>query len=238
MKTYKIKLQDKQPVAEGTMAFYFEKPAGFTFKPGQYCNWALINPPESDAEGNTRDFSLASAPHEQFLMIATRMRDTAFKRTLKNMAPAAEIEVRGPMGDLVLHDDATTPAVFLAGGIGVTPFRSIVLDAAYRKLPHKIYLFHSNRRPQDAPFLESLQHSENPNCEFVGTMTQVDNSTGAWSGETGHINKEMLSRHIGDLGKPIYYVAGPPTMLKSLEQALLDSGVTESQIKSEEFEGY
>jgi ferredoxin-NADP reductase len=238
MRSFKIKLQDKKQVAEGTMAFYFEKPAGFTFKAGQYCNWTLINPLESDAEGNARDFSLASAPHEASLMIATRMRDTAFKRALKNMTPGAEIEIRGPMGDLTLHGDAATPAVLLAGGIGVTPFRSIVLDAAYNKLPHKMLLFHSNRRPQDAPFLDLLQNIQNPNWEFVGTMTQVDKSDGLWAGETGHITKEMLARHIGDLGKPIYYVAGPPAMLKSLKQALLDGGVNESQIKSEEFEGY
>ena len=66
MKTYKIKLQDKNEVAEGTMAFYFEKPAEFAFKAGQYCNWTLVSPPESDAEGSSRNFSLASAPHEGF----------------------------------------------------------------------------------------------------------------------------------------------------------------------------
>jgi ferredoxin-NADP reductase len=238
MKTYKIKLQDKKEVAEGTTAFYFEKPAEFTFKAGQYCNWTLINPPESDAEGKARDFSVASAPHEDFLMIATRLRDTAFKRALKNMTPGAEIEIRGPMGDLTLHGDAAKPAVFLAGGIGITPFRSIALDAAHNKLPHKIILFHSNRRPQDAPFLDLLQNLQNPNCEFVGTMTQMDKSSATWAGETGHITKEMLARHIGDLGKPIYYVAGPPAMLKSLKQALLDASVNETQIRVEEFEGY
>jgi ferredoxin-NADP reductase len=238
MKTYKVKLQDRKQVAEGTMAFRFEKPAEFTYKPGQYCGWTLIDAPETDAEGNARNFSLASAPHEGFLMIATRMRDTAFKRTLKVMRPGAEIEIRGPMGALTLHDDAARPAVFLAGGIGVTPFRSIVLDAAYNKLPHRMFLFYSNRRPQDAPFLESLQKVENPNCEFVGTMTEMDGSTRAWAGETGHITKEMLAKHIGDLSRPVYYIAGPPAMLKSLEQVLFNAGLNESQIKVEEFEGY
>ena len=238
MKTYKIKLQDKNEVAEGTMAFYFEKPAEFAFKAGQYCNWTLVSPPESDAEGSSRNFSLASAPHEGFLMIATRMRDTAFKRVLKNMPPGTEVEIKGPMGYLTLHGDATKPAVFLAGGIGITPFRSIVLDAAHQKLPHKILVFHANRRPQDAPFLELLQNVENPNCEFVGTMTQMEKSTQTWAGETGHISKEMLVKYIDDLGKPIYYAAGPPAMLKSIGQALLDAGVNESQIKVEEFEGY
>jgi ferredoxin-NADP reductase len=238
MKTYRIKLQDKRQVAEGTMAFYFEKPAEFIYKPGQYCGWTLIDAPETDAEGNSRNFSLASAPHEGFLMIATRMRDTAFKRTLRAMPSGAEIEIRGPMGTLTLHGDATRPAVFLAGGIGITPFRSIVLDAAYNKLPHKIFLFHSNRRPQDAPFLESLRKVLNPNCVLVGTMTQMEESTQTWGGETGHITKEMLAKYVGDLSLPIYYVAGPPAMLKSLQQVLFDAGVNDSQIKIEEFEGY
>lgn len=238
MNTYTIKLQSKEQVAKGTMAFRFEKPAGFTYKPGQYCNWALLNPAETDAEGTARDFSLASAPHEDFLMIATRMRDTAFKRALNNMSPGTEMQIKGPMGALTLHGDASKPAVFLAGGIGITPFRSIVLDAAFNKLPHRILLFYSSRRPEDAAFLESLKNLQYPNCEIVGTMTQMEKSDGTWSGETGHITKEMLTRHIGDLSLPVYYAAGPAPMLKSLEQVLHESGISESQIKVEEFEGY
>src|SRR5215510_12916064 len=130
MANFGVKLESREKVAEGTMAFHFEKPPGFQHKAGQFVRLTLINPSETDAEGTGRTFTLASAPYERDLMIATRMRDTAFKRVLRSGAVGLEVELRGPFGALTLHDDSSRPAVFLAGGIGITPFRSIALDAA------------------------------------------------------------------------------------------------------------
>src|ERR1043165_9329663 len=124
MPIYKTILRRKEEIADGTMAFHFEKPGGFVFKAGQFGDFTLINPSETDAEGNIRGFSLASAPYENFLMFATRMRDTAFKRVLKRIKPGAEIMLDGPYGSFTLHNNASIPAVFLTGGIGVTPARS------------------------------------------------------------------------------------------------------------------
>ena len=135
MAIYKVKLKRRQEIASGTMAFHFEKPEGFAYKAGQFGDFTLANPPETDAEGNTRGFSLASAPYEGDLMVATRMRDTAFKRVLKTMALGTEVSLDAPYGSLTLHSDARIPAVFLSGGIGVTPVRSIVLQATHDKLP-------------------------------------------------------------------------------------------------------
>ena len=135
MAAYKIQLKRREEVAEGTTAIYFQKPEGFEFKAGQFLRFTLINPPETDPEGNSRTFSIASAPHEEELMITTRMRDTAFKRVLKSMPLSSEIEIKGPYGKMTLHDDAARPAVFLTGGIGITPFRSIALDAARSRFP-------------------------------------------------------------------------------------------------------
>src|ERR1700688_1019187 len=84
----------REEVAEGTMAFHFEKPSGFNFKAGQFADVTLTNPPETDAEGNTRTFSIASPPFENELVFTTRMRDTAFKRSLKNVPLATEVEDR------------------------------------------------------------------------------------------------------------------------------------------------
>jgi ferredoxin-NADP reductase len=98
MAIYKTKLVKKEEVAEGTMAFYFEKPEGFNFIAGQYMTVSLINPPETDAEGNSRFFSIVSAPNENRLMVATRMRDTALKRILKNLPVDSEITIDGPDG--------------------------------------------------------------------------------------------------------------------------------------------
>ncbi|MBI4099950.1 FAD-dependent oxidoreductase [Candidatus Microgenomates bacterium] len=226
---YTVKLVDKKDVAEKTTAFWWEKPKGYVFKAGQHTSWELIDPPETDAEGNSRTFSFASAPHEENIIIASRMRDTAFKRVLHNLPIGAEIQMGETEGSMTLHEDSSRPAVFIAGGIGITPFRSLVVDAAYKKLPHKIYLFHSNHLPADAPFFAELQNIVNPNYQYIPTMTQAGGS---------HINRPMLDKYVGDLKKAVFYLAGKPQMVAAIRDLLIFAGVEDLSIKSEEFEGY
>jgi ferredoxin-NADP reductase len=234
------KLVSRHEVAERTTAFRFEKPSNWTFKAGQFLEMTLSGPSETDAEGNTRTFSIASGPHEDTLMVATRMRDTAFKRVLKTMPLGSAVKIEGPSGSLTLHNNATRTAVFLAGGIGITPFRSIVFRAAKEKLPHRIFLFFSNRRPEDAPFLDELQalEKENPNYKLVASMTEMAKSHRSWRGEVGPIDREMLLRYLRDAVSPIYYVAGPPEMVKGLHTMINGAGVDDDNIRAEEFAGY
>jgi ferredoxin-NADP reductase len=234
------KLANRQEIAEGTMAFHFEKPPGWTFEAGQTVDITVVAPSETDAEGNTRTFTIASAPSEKSLMVATRMRETAFKRVLKVMPVGAAVQMEGPAGDLTLHNDAARTAVFLCGGIGITPFRSIAFAAAKEHLPHRIFLFYSNRRPEDAAFLAELQalEKQNPNYRLIATMTGMEKSHQPWHGETGMINKEMLARYLKDASPPIYYIAGPPGMVKGLHTMINESGVDEGDIRTEEFSGY
>jgi ferredoxin-NADP reductase len=222
------------------MAFYFEKPPGFVFKAGQALSWRLIDPPETGAEGNIRNFSIASAPGEADLMIATRMRDTAFKRVLKTMPLGTAVRIVGPFGSLTLHHNVGRTAVFLAGGIGITPFRSMLWQAAEQKLPHHLFLFYSNRRPEDAAFLEEMEELEKEisNYKFIGTMTEMARSNRVWRGETGFINQQMLTKYIGDLTAPIYYIAGPPTMVAAMQQMLSEAGIADADVRAEEFAGY
>jgi ferredoxin-NADP reductase len=238
--SFMCKLKDRKEVAEGTMAFQFEKPSGWTFKAGQYLDMTLLDPPETDAEGNVRSFSIASAPHEENLMVATRMRDTAFKRLLKTMPIGTPVRIEGPSGDLILQNDSTRTSVFLAGGIGITPFRSIVQWVAKEKSPHRIVLFYSNRRPEDAPFLAELQSLErdNPKYKLIASMTEMEKSHQSWNGETGLINQEMLGRHLKDAASPIYYIAGPPAMVKGLQEMLRKARIKDDDIRAEEFAGY
>lgn len=240
MPVYKVKLTEKREVADGTMAFHFEKPEGFVYKAGQFAECTLINPAETDAEGNARPFSLASAPYEDELMFATRMRDTAFKRVLKTMEPGMELSLDAPHGSFTLHDDMCFPAVFLTGGIGVTPVRSIVLQAMHDNLPHRILVFYSNRGPEDAAFLDELMKCQdsNPNYTFVGTMTEMEKSSREWHGETGYITKAMLLKFISDMTLPIFYIDGPPAMVKAMRQLLSEAGVDKGNIRTEEFSGY
>jgi ferredoxin-NADP reductase len=237
---YESRLLSRVEVAEGTMAFHFEKPVQFDFKPGQAADVTLSNPPETDAEGNTRTFSIASSPFQNELMFATRMRDTAFKRSLKKVPLGTAVKIGPAMGSLTLHKNSAKPAVFLTGGIGITPFLSIVRQADHDRLPHRLYLFYSNRRPEDAAFLEALQllENSNPNFQLICTMTEMSKSRKVWKGETALIDKEMLNRHLSDLQGPIYYIAGPPTMVAAMQQTLVSAGVEEDDIRAEEFAGY
>ena len=227
-------------VAEGTTAFHFEKPSKFDLKPGQAADVTLSNPPETDSEGNTRTFSIASSPFENHLMFATRMRDTAFKRSLKKVLLGTDVKIDSPMGSFTLHKNSAKPAVFLAGGIGITPFLSIVRQADHDRLPHKLYLFYSNRRPEDAAFLEALQmlQKSNPNFQLVCTMTEMSKLKKEWKGETGLINQEMLSGHLTNPQGPVYYIAGPPAMVAGLRKMLVTANIDEDDIRTEDFAGY
>jgi ferredoxin-NADP reductase len=142
-------------------------------------------------------------------------------------------------GSYTLHKNPAKPDVFVIGGIGITPIRSILMHAAKSKLPHKLYLFYSNRTPQDAPFFDELQKLPklNPNFTFIPTMTKPDRLQN-WPGETGYVDKAMLERHLGDIHAPIYYVTGPPAMVKGIQQMLARAGIDDEQVRVEEFFGY
>lgn len=240
MVTYEVRLIRREYVAEGTMAFYFSKPPAYAHHAGQSSQVELIDPPQTDKAGDTRTFTIASAPHDTDLMIAARMRDTAFKRVLKEAPVGTTVRISEPSGELILHEDAARPAVFLAGGIGITPFLSIIRHATHRALPHSMHLFYSNWRPEVAAFLPELQDMQrtNPNYRLIATMTEAEKSAQAWPGERGIITRELLERHLADLMEPIYYLAGPPAMTIAMVDMLADLGIDDDAIKSEEFYGY
>jgi ferredoxin-NADP reductase len=238
--SYETSILASDDVAQGTMAFYLARPAGFEFKAGQSLDLTLVDPPETDAEGATRTFTIASPPFEPELMIATRMRDTAFKRVLARGPDAVRLRIEGPSGSFTLHHDAEKPAVFLAGGIGITPFHSIIFQANHEKAAHDLYLFYANRRPEDAAFLEPLCEiaASNKKVHLALTMSEMAQSHRPWDGEVGTITEEMLSRHLRSLKGPIYYVAGPPGMVTAMRKMLVSAGVDEDHVRTEEFAGY
>ena len=235
------RLKDRKEVAEGTMAFRFERPPHWAFKAGQYLDMTLLDPAETDSEGNVRSFSIASAPHEDTLMVATRMRDTAFKRVLRTMPLGTAVKIEGPSGDLILQNNAARTVVLLAGGIGITPFRSMVFHGSEGD-GYSLALFSSIqiRRPEDAPFLAELQSLErdNPKYKLIASMTEMEKSHQLWNGETGLIDQGMLGRHLKGATSPIYYIAGPPAMVKGLHVMLSKTGISDDDIRAEEFAGY
>lgn len=240
MRTHEVRLVGREEIAVGTMAFHFEKPAGFSFKPGQAIDLILMNPPSTEAASGRHAFSLVSAPFQSTLTIATRLRDSAFKRALQALPIDSPAGLEGPFGSLTLHSNRERPAVFIAGGIGITPFMSILRQAARDELPQRLILLYSNRRPEDAAFLAELQELErcNRNFRLVATMTEMHKSSLAWQGETGLIDRDLVIGVSKDLTAPIYYIAGPPSMVADLRQTLARAGINDDDVRSEEFYGY
>lgn len=232
-----VKLIKKESVADGTMAFHFSKPDGFEFRAGQFADYTLIDPPETDAEGNTRGFSLVQAPFEPDLVAATRMRDTAFKRVLKDLPIGTEVKLDAPYGDFRLHKTESTPAVFITGGIGVTPVRSMIAQATHDKTDHKITLLHASHAPADLPLRANFEQLAKDNPNFTYIMT-VESPGDHWKGEHGRVTAEMVKKYVSDLNKPIYYLCGPEGMVKAMRKLLVDLKVNEDNIRTEEFSGY
>jgi ferredoxin-NADP reductase len=240
MPAFQTRFLDREDLAVGTAAFRFARPAGFEFKPGQSVNLTLLEPSETDARGPSRTFSIVSAPHEAALTIATRLRDTAFKRMLGALAAGAPVRLRGPMGNFTLPDDPARPVVMLAGGIGITPFMSMLRHAERAKLPAPRTLLYSNRRPEDAPFIAELQSmaARDPKLKLVATMTEMEKSARPWSGERAMLDAAFLERHVERRAAPVYYLAGPPGLVSAMGKLLREAAVAEGDIRTDEFFGY
>lgn len=237
MPIFKVKLLARKEVSENTFIFSFEKPEGFTFIPGQYAGFTLINPPETDDGGITRRFSLLSSPNDNVISFATRILHSAYKRVLKDLPIGSEIKLAGPTGQFILHDNPAVPAVFIAGGIGVTPFYTMIEHETALKSLRDMTLFYGNQSHHSAPFLNELNamQKNNPRFRFIPTL-EKPNPT--WQGETGLINESLIRRNLANLDLPIFYICGSPAMVAALHQTLLHAGISEDKIKVEEFPGY
>ena len=237
MANCQVKLLGKQQVADGTMEFALEKPAGFTYRAGQYCDIVLPSPPDTPKSTSTHGFSFVSAPFEDHLAVATRMRDTPFKRAIRVVSDGTVVTLIANFGDFTLHKTETTPAVFLIGGIGITPVRSMLAQATHDHTQHRITLLYANRTPAEAAYTDDLKRlaARNANITFVPVYTRGAAQAGA---ESGHVTAAMIRRHVPDIAEPKYYISGPEGMVKAMRTLLLEAGANEDNIRTEEFEGY
>ena len=199
----------------------------------------------NDPEGPLRHFTIASSPTENFIMISTRIRDTPYKKRLSSLEEEkARVKVRGPLGKFVLHEEYSKPAILLSGGIGVTPFRSMIKYATDKQLPIKIVMFDSNR--DEANILYKNEFDEclknNKNLKIIYTITgEGQPPLGHWEGEAGRIDKTMITKYVSEdeLNKSIFYICGPPAMLNALQNILNEKlKISEDRVKIEEFTGY
>ncbi len=238
--TYLFPLIDRQLVAEGTMAFTLDTSGSeYTFKAGQNADYTLINPPYTDNEGSVRTFSFVNSPARPGKIIfTTRLRDTAFKKSLQEIPLGTKIQVSQPMGQFTLPKDPTKPVVFLAGGIGITPFMSMIQWAADQKLAQPISLLYSNRSVSSTAFHNQLMALAQQNSLFHYLPTLTNEQPTGWSADFGPIDEEKIRRHVPDLATPIFYSAGPPKMVEAMVSLLESMAVPEEHIKTEDFAGY
>jgi ferredoxin-NADP reductase len=235
----RAQIKEKRDVAKGTLMVVFDLLGEeVDFEPGQYFWVELLDPPYDDEKGPRRHISVVTSPNERGVLgLCTRLRDTAFKRSLAEMPVGAEVDVEQPKGSFLLPEDTSRHYVFVAGGIGITVFRCMLRYIAEEDLPHRITLVYSNRDRESAAFLDELVELEQalPNLDVVLTMTDDE----GWEGETQHVDEQFLRDHLdGDLESFTYLIAGPPKMVESVAETLEAAGVPEDQVKPGSFSGY
>lgn len=241
MPELRVVLGRKEEVAEGTWGFRLRlNGQEFAFRPGQSMDLTFPGAPSPDPRGHKRTFSIANSPGASDLLFATRIRQSPFKRDLLAAPEGTELVFEGPFGDFNLPKNPAD-VVMLAGGIGVTPFRSMLEDATARSLAHDLSLIHSNRTPEESPFLDELRRWTTANHRFtyVPTMTQVEKSTKPWLGLRGRVDAAFLNDVLDDdRAKAFYMVAGPLRFVEAARKALDEVGVPDDRVRSEDFPGY
>jgi ferredoxin-NADP reductase len=233
------KIKEKREVAKGTLMVTFDLLGEeVDFTPGQYFWVELLDPPYEDEKGARRHITVVTSPTEEGVLgLATRLRDSAFKKSLTELPEGAPVDVEQPKGSFLLPEDTSKEYVFLAGGIGITPFRSMLRYMVDKGLDYHVTLVCSNRDRESTPFFEELQELEAdlPRGRVVFTMDQDEN----WDGEKRRISPEMLQDVLGgDLSSFHFMIAGPPGMAKAVKAAILEAGVPEEQVQSDSFSGY
>jgi ferredoxin-NADP reductase len=235
-----MNLVDRQTIAKDTTAFWLDtNGASFEFRAGQHADFILTRSLPATHGGSSLTFSIASPPQgKSTIMLAIRTGQTAVRSVLEFAALGDRFVVSRARGSFTLHHDVVRPAVFLAGGMGIAPIRSILHWATRERLPHRLYLFYSNRQAADAAFIEEFETmtAQNPNFTFIPTFTRHTNTPRPY--ENGRIDQRMLKRFLVWPKGPVYYLAGPPGMVGAMRDLLNSLGVSENDLKTEQVGGY
>jgi ferredoxin-NADP reductase len=222
--------------AENVESFYFIAQPKFAFTAGQYLMCDLPHA-DVDERGTERAFTVASAPSEPLLRLTTRFsqQSSSFKKALRELAPGSVIEADGPFGNFVYNDDGR-PAVFIAGGIGITPFRSMLGDLESLGHRRSITLLYSNSTPDIAfrGFFDDLA-AYWPEMRAVYTITRASSE---WQGTRARIDAHLIREHVADAHAATFYVCGPSPMVAGIRTTLAELGVDPGRVVFETFPGY
>jgi ferredoxin-NADP reductase len=235
----RARIKEKQEVAKGTLLVTFDLLGEeLSFTPGQYFHVTLPDLGDDDDKGLRRHITVVTSPNEKGVLgFATRMRDSAFKRTLRELPVGSEVDVEPPKGSFGLPEDPARPLVFVAGGIGITVFRSMLRYISEERLPYRVTLIYSNRDRESTAFLDELRELEQalPGFRLVLTMTQDPD----WEGETRKVGAGFVHDYLDDdLNGYTFLVAGPPAMTEGVQGALQEAGVRDENVIAERYSGY
>lgn len=232
-----LKLSSRRAITPSTVEFWFECESPLKFQPGQFLRWVLPHD-QPDERGASRFFSIASSPTESKILLATKLsaEGSSFKRRLGSMRPGETLEAFGPMGGFTLPNNPDVPVMLVAGGIGVTPYRSMIKWLADTGRQTPVYLLYASRTANEIAFKPEFDRwaAALPGLKLTYLVQQADQR---WPGETGRLKaKRILDATQG--GKPLIYLSGPQPMIESLKQGLLELDVPVGQIKTDFFPGY
>lgn len=242
----KLKLIEKRDEAVGTKSFFWQPDTEVKWLAGQYYYFTLPKLNYPDPRGTTRHFSISSSPTEgSIIRFTTKVReDSGFKKTIDEMPVGSEIEGAGPNGTFILDEKDTGPHIFIAGGIGITPYRSIIKNAIDKNVNTKIYLIYSNSTPEEITFRKELEEWAKiwPNLTIALTISHPEESKEGWTGLTGRVDetliKNLLAKWALDVKTPTWWLCGPPAMTDAMEQLVGKLGITSDKMRSEKFTGY
>ncbi len=232
-----IRLVAREEIARDTSVFWFEKPADFTFRAGQYTVLRLPNLSEPDPQGPVRSLSICSAPHEERLGFALRNTQSPFKKALWAMQPGEEASITPVIGKFVLEATETRPLVFIVGGIGITPVRSILKEATLTGSAESFTLLYANRSREDISFGAELRGLSLANFHYVDVLDHETAPSQGELDERGFIDAALLDRHVDNPIGSVYYVVGSPAFNEAMKALLLGLAIPESQIHWDAFTG-
>ena len=233
----KLSLVSKTVIAKDIYEFAFRTPYKILFKSGQYLEWTLPHE-KKDTRGIRRYFSIASAPHEELLKVAMKIQDTgsSFKRALLNMEKDDTLHVTSLDGDFILPGQLDgKKLVFIAGGIGITPFRSMIQSLETMAVRPDITLFYSVNIPDELAYKSDFERqASEQKIIFIPVIAKPPEQ---YVGETGFITQDMIKKYIKDINSSIWYISGPPVMVENYKKLLKAMRVSGKNIKTDYFPG-
>lgn len=235
-----LRLKKKEKIAPDIYELSFTKDQNFTFNPGQYLEWT-ISTAKVDSRGNRRYFTLVSSPTEDDLKIGVKVYEngSSFKQTLISLKEGERALVGGLSGDFILPKEVKERLVFIAGGIGVTPFRSMLKYLIDNNMKRQITLFYSNKTQDEIVYKDIFDEAQKKlDIKTVYNLTDIENISSEWKGYKGRLNEEILKKEVPNFNSSFFYLSGPHAMVVGFEDTLYKMGVSSSKIKKDFFPGY